>query len=71
MESRPNRLLNFELWIIQNSPVLGSAKGFYVHDPTASEIKCLQRMMACGKIYYSKVDDNRLHIRVIECFNVK
>lgn len=65
------RSSNFEFWVRQNSPALGEKKGLYVSDPTAYEIKSLRRMMERGQIYYSDVADDRLHIRVIECFNVR
>ena len=65
------RSSNFEFWVRQNSPALGAEKGLYISDPSSSEIKCLRKMMERGQIYYSDVDDDRLHIRVIECFNVR
>ena len=66
-----NRFSNFECWVRQNSPDLGAGKGLCVSDPNINEIKCLQRMMEQGRIYYSKVFDDKLHIQILECFNVK
>ena len=71
MEIVFTRTLNFECWVRQNSPTLGTGKGLFVSDPTAREIKSLQRMRERGQIYYSEVDDDRLHIRVLECFNIR
>ena len=65
------RSSNFEFWVRQNSPELRAGEGLYIHDPSAREMKCLRKMMEQGLIYYSDVDDDRLHIRVIECFNVR
>lgn len=71
METGINRTLNFECWVRQNSPALGTGKGLFVSDPTTREIKSLQRMKERGQIYYSEVDDDRLHIRVLECFSIR
>ncbi len=65
------RSSNFEFWVRQNSPALESGKGLYIHDPSASEIRCLQKLMERGLIYFSEISDDRLHIRVLECFNCK
>ena len=71
MRTRISRSFNFNQWVMHNSPALGVGKGLYIHDPSASEIKSLRKMMEQGLIYYSDVDDDRLRIRVIECFNVR
>ena len=65
------RSLNFEFWVRQNSPILGVGKGLYISDPSAYEIRCLQRLMERGLIYFSEIFDDKLHIRVFECFNCR